>query len=156
MAGEAITLEAQAQDGPTADGGKQGGVAELLAGRDIGDMNLDNGGGDGCNGIAQGNRTMGIASAIEHHAIVVAGGLLQRVDQLPFVVGLEVVDLVVGQRSTQLGKVCLEGEASVDGALALPLQIEVGAVQDQNFHIETRLTEAKIAIFHQKNTTFVL
>ena len=63
--GEAVAVEAKAGDDALADGGQQRLVAEGFTGIDVADVNLDHGGGDGCNGVGDGNRRVGVAAGIE-------------------------------------------------------------------------------------------
>ena len=59
---------------------------------------------------------------------------MQRIDQLALDVRLETVQSDVGENRSQPREILLESGRPVDRHIAPPLQIEVGAVQNQNLH----------------------
>ena len=96
MEGEAVAVEAETGDDALADGRQERLVAERLTAVDIADVDLDHGGGDGGDGIGDGDRRVGVAAGIQEDAAVVKSHLLQAVHNLPLDVALIDVNLVLG------------------------------------------------------------
>ena len=108
MEGEAVAVEAETGDDALADGRQERLVAERLTAVDIADVDLDHGGGDGGDGIGDGDRRVGVAAGVEHDAAVVKAHLLQPVDDFALDVALEDVDGVLRELLNQLLQVLVE------------------------------------------------
>ena len=93
--------------------------------------------------IAQRHGGMGIAAGVEHHPVARLLGALERIDEFPLDVGLEVDEFDVGIAFRKASHEVVERLRAVDRAVAPPLQIEVGTVENQNLH---RWTEAAVPL----------
>ena len=133
--GEAVAVEAEAGDDAAADGGQEGLVAEGLAGVDVADVNLDDGGGDGRYGVGDGHRGVGVATGIEHDAAVVKAYSLQPVHDFALDVALEDVDGVLRELFNQLLQVLVERAVAIDLGLAFAHEVQVRAVDDVDDHL---------------------
>ena len=112
-------------------------MAEFLALVDVRDVHLDGAHAAAGDGIAEGDRDVGVASRVDHqelHALI--GPLRDRVDDLAFVVGLEETGLRAGGLGMLLDELLEVAErlGTVDLRLALAESVEVGAVDDADFH----------------------
>ena len=101
---------------------------------DVGDMHLNDGDADGADAVGQGDGGVGVASGVHHHGVVLSVSLLQFVDQQAFVVGLEIGDFVLWKTFAELGQVIVKGNVTIDFGLAFAEEVEVGAVEDEDFH----------------------
>lgn len=99
-------------------------------------MHLDDGDADGADAVGQGDGGMGIASGVHHHGIILSISLLQFVDKHAFVVGLEIANLVFGEAFTELRDEFVKRETAIDFGLAFADEVEVGTVEDEDFHLE--------------------
>ena len=78
---------------------------------------------------------MGIGPCVEHHAVnVFCYGLLQTVDEKAFYVALEIEKFHLRIALAELVEAAVHRAVAVDARLALSEQVEVGAVENQNFH----------------------
>lgn len=118
MEGEAVAVEAKAGDDTLANGRQERLVAERLTAVDVADVNLDHGGGDGSDGIGDGDRRVGVATGIQDDAAVVKSHLLQAVHNLPLDVALIDVDRVLRIALNQFLQVLVEGAVAIDLGLA--------------------------------------
>ena len=111
-------------------------VPEVLAGVHVGDVHLDEPGtvGDLRQGIPQRDRGVGEPAGVDDHGLAGVSGLVDAVDQLALVVGLQEVDTdtepggVLGQTSLDVG----QGGGAVDLGLALSEAVEIRTVEDQD------------------------
>ena len=132
-------------------------VAELLARVYIGDVYLDGRNRDSFDGIVDGNGGVGVCSSVEDDAVAGRGARrvapvgrvrgkgkvgivtipceVNAVDDVAFVVGLEVVDLDIGISLTQCFEEVLESLCTVDAGFAMAQEVEVGAVDDEDMHM---------------------
>lgn len=132
-----IALQALAGDGGEAGQTGVAHLAEVLAGLDGADVDLDGGDGDGLEGVQDRHAGVRVGRRIDDDAVDLAVGLLDLVDDAALVVGLEDLDLVEALRGT-----CLLADldqavvvvAAVDAWLANAEHVEVGAVNDECFH----------------------
>lgn len=132
-----ISLQALAGDGGEAGQTGVAHLAEVLAGLDGADVDLDGGDGDGLEGVQDRHAGVRVGRRIDDDAVDLAVGLLDLVDDAALVVGLEDLDLVEALRGT-----CLLADldqavvvvAAVDAWLANAEHVEVGAVNDECFH----------------------
>ena len=65
-------------------------LAVGLPSRDVGNVNFNNGNANGANAVGKGNGSVGVASRVHHHGIIVSIGFLKFVDKTTFMVGLVV------------------------------------------------------------------
>src|SRR5262245_47089984 len=108
-------------------------VAKALAREDVADVDLDDGHSDRGDGVADGDRGVGIGAGVDDDP----GGLLgarsvDRIDDLALVVRLQEFDLegvAAGGLAAQLLHV-LERGTAIGGGLARAEEVEVGAVED--------------------------
>ena len=134
MEGEAVAVEAKAGDDTLANGRQERLVAERLTAVDVADVNLDHGGGDGSDGIGDGDRRVGVATGIQDDAAVVKTHLLQAVHNLPLDVALIDVDRVLGVALNQLLQILVEGAVAIDLGFTLAHKVKVGTVDDVYGH----------------------
>ena len=131
---EQVAAPAEAADLAAADRREQRGVAERLAGVDIGEMDLDGGVAGSGEGVAQGDTGVGQSARVDDDARGVRRLGLEEVDQRALGVGLEWRNLAAklggarGQALVDLG----EGRRAVDRRLARAQHVEVGAVDRQD------------------------
>ena len=112
-------------------------LAEVLAGLDGADVDLNGGDGDGFERVQDGHARMCVGRRVDYNAVDLAVGLLDLVDDAALVVGLEDLDLVKALRDA-----CLLANldqavvviAAVDARLANAEHVEVGAVDNESFH----------------------
>jgi len=127
-------------------------MAERLARQQVADMHLHHGHTNSGNGIAQGHGGMTVSSGIHHHAIHHAIRLLHSIDELSLDVGLHMIDGVLGELRPQVGEELLERPAAIDGGLARPKQVEVGAIQDQIARHGAKMRMNRQALEAMRNT----
>ena len=133
--GQSVGVEAEAADYAFAGGGDAGVVAKLFALVYVGDVYFDDGELHAADGIVKGYRRVGIGSCVEHHAVnVFCYGLLQTVDEKAFYVALEIEKFHLRIALAELVEATVHRAVAVDARLALSEQVEVGAVENQNFH----------------------
>lgn len=119
---------------------------------DVGNVNFHDGDIDGTDAVGQGDGSVGVASWIHHHGIVLSISLLQFVDEAALMVRLVVGNLVLRKRFDEFWQVFFEGHRAIDFGFALAQQVEVGTVEDENFHLETF---CKDSVFGRINGFFV-
>ena len=105
-----------------------------LSFRNVGNMNLNDGNTDGADAVGDGDGGVGIGSRIHHYATIEAVSLLQFVDDDAFVVGLEIGNLVLWKATAQPGQKVLKRDVSVDFGFAFAQEVQVGAVENEDFH----------------------
>lgn len=89
-----VAHQAFAGDGGEAGQAGVAHLAEVLAGLDGADVYLDGGDGDGLEGIEDRHARVRIGRRVDDDAVDLAVGLLNLVDDVALVVGLENLDLV--------------------------------------------------------------
>lgn len=132
-----VALQAFAGDGGEAGQAGEAHLAEVLAGLDSADVDLDGGDGDGLESVQNRHARVRVSCRVDDDAVDLAVCLLDLVDDAALVVGLEDLDLV----ETLCGT-CLLADldqtvvvvAAVDARLANTEHVEVGAVDDECFH----------------------
>ena len=102
--------------------------------RNVGEMDLYDGDADGTDAVGKGDGSVGIAAGVHHHGVVLSVGGLQLVDQNALVVGLAIMDFVLWETLAKLWQVVVEGETSVNFGFALAQKVQIGSVEDENFH----------------------
>ena len=136
MEGEAVAVEAEAGDDSLADGRQERLVAEWFARVDVADVDLNDGGRNGGNGIGNGDGGVGVAAGIEDDATTLfKAHLLQAVHNLPLDVALIDVDRVLRIALNQFLQVLVEGAVAIDLGLTLAHKVQVGTVDNVDNHI---------------------
>lgn len=113
-------------------------LAEVLAGLDGAYVDLHGGDGDGLEGVEDRDARVRVSRRVDDDAVDLAVGLLDLVDDAALMVGLEDLDLVKA-----LHGACLLANldqvvvvvAAIDARLANAEHVEVGAVDDECFHV---------------------
>ena len=113
--------------------------AVRLALFDVRNVDFDDGNINCADAVGQGNGSVGIASRIHHHGIILIISLLQLVDKATLVVRLIVGNLMLRKGFDEFGMVVFKGHRAIDFGLAFAQQIEVWAVENEYFHLETFL-----------------
>ena len=111
--------------------------AVRLALGDVGKMYLHDGDADGADAVGQSDGSMGVTSWVHYNGIVLTISLLQLVDEAALVVRLVVGNLVLRKRFDEFRQVFLEGHRAIDFGLALAQKVKIGAVEDEDFHLES-------------------
>ena len=134
--GGLVAVQAQAADLPHAGGGGDAFMAELLPLVDIGDVHLDAGHVHRLEGVQDGVAVVGEGPGIHDDGVVHPVGGVDGVDDGPLVVGLEALrrGAVGGGEVLQPRAQALIAVRPVDARLPLSQQVQVGAVDDQEFH----------------------
>lgn len=133
-----VALEAFAGDGGEAGQAGVAYLAEVLAGLDGAYVDLHCGDGDGLEGVEDRHARMRVSCRVDDDAVDLAVGLLDLVDDAALVVGLEDLDLVKALRGARLLADLDQAVvvvAAVDTRLANAEHVEVGAVDDECFHV---------------------
>ena len=99
-------------------------------------MHLDDGDADGADAVGQGDGSVGIGSRVHHHGVKLSIGLLQLVDEAAFMIGLVVNELMLRELRFEMLEMGLKRGAAVNLGLSLAEQVEVGAVENEDFHLE--------------------
>ena len=105
-------------------------AAVFLTGEDVADMHLDDGSGDGGDGIVDGHTSMAVATRIKHYAVGSEAHLMEAVDEFPLDVALVVADFYVKELLPKAVNHFLHGGMSIDGRLALARKVKVRSVDD--------------------------
>lgn len=134
MEGEAVAVEAEAGDDALADGRQEGLVTERLAGVDVADVDFDHGGGDGGDGIGDGDRRVGVAAGVEDDAAVVKAHGLQAVHDFALDVALIDVNRVLRELLDELLQILVEGAVAIDLGFTPSHEVQIGAVDDVDDH----------------------
>ena len=131
--GQTVAVEAEACNSAFADGSDKGLLAELLAGEDVADVDLDHRDADGGDSIADSHAGVGVAPGVEDDAIERGCSLLQLVYYLTLDIALVVgqIDVLVG--STQFRKELVESICSIDIGLPPTLQVKIRPVDNKQF-----------------------
>ena len=105
-----------------------------LSFRNVGNMNLNDGNTYGADAVGDSDRGVSVGSRIHHYATIKTVSLLQFVNDDAFVVGLEIGNLVLWKTTAQLGQKVLKRDVSVDFGFAFAQEVQVGAVENEDFH----------------------
>lgn len=133
-----VALQALAGDGGEAGQAGVAHLAEVLAGLHGADVYLDSRDGDGLEGVEDRHARVCVGRRVDDDAVDLAVGLLDLVDDVALVVGLENLDLVKALRGARLLADLDQAVvvvAAVDTRLANAEHVEVGAVDDECFHV---------------------
>lgn len=109
-------------------------MAEGFAGGRITHVDLDDGAGDGRNGIAQGDGGMAKGTPIQDDTVCREADLMQLVDEGALVVALEIAQLMLRKLGGQALKEGVKGDVSVNLTFAEAGQIQVRPVDDDDSH----------------------
>src|SRR5258706_14447049 len=103
---------------------------------DVGKMNLDSRDSNSRDGIAESDAWVRVGGGVKHDYIEVPLRLLNPSHQFPLLIGLPEFDCRAALRRPLPDKLLdvSQGRASVDFRFALPQQIEIRPVQEQDFH----------------------
>ena len=132
--GEAVAVEAEAGDDALADRGQQGFVAEGFATVDVADVDFDHGGGNGGNGIGNGDRRVGVAAGIQDNAAIVKAHGLQAVYNLTLDVALIDIDIMLRELRCQFMQVLVKRAVAIHLGLTQAHEVQVRAVDDMDGH----------------------
>ena len=115
-------------------------VAKCFALVYVAQVYLDDGAAQGADGVEQGDARVGIGAGVEHDArCALVVGLLQPVDEHALHVALGVVYRVIGIEAAQPGQAALHALGAVDARLAAAQPVQVGTVEDEDFHFQKGL-----------------
>lgn len=131
-----VRIRSKSDDLAAADGGNQRFMPEFLPGMDIGKMDFDGRNATGHDRISQGNAGVCIGGSVEDDHFELPFGLLDPGDQLAFKVGLAEVNFypqLPGSFADPGFDVC-QSKAPIDLGFALTEQIQVGSIQEEEFH----------------------
>lgn len=132
-----VALQALAGDGGEAGQACVAYLAEVLAGLDGADVDLNGGDADGFERVQDGHARMCVGRRVDDDAVDLAISLLDLVDDAALVVGLEDLDLVKALRGARLLADLYQAVvviAAVDAWLANAEHVEVWSVDDECFH----------------------
>ena len=96
----------------------------------VGDMHLHHGGLHRLYGVPDPDRGMGVGRRIEDDPIIRKTHFLYFVDQLPFYIGLEIIQLDFPELELQLAEKVLKGLVPVKPGLPLSQEVKVRSVDD--------------------------
>ncbi len=99
-------------------------------------MHLHHGRFDCGNGIGQSNGGMGVSAGIDDDALVGKTCLVKPVNQCSFGIALKIMENDAGILLLEGFKILLERSLAVDVRLTGAEQVEIWAVDDENFHFE--------------------
>lgn len=103
-------------------------VAEIFAGEDIADVNLDHRCADGRNGIGDGHGGVRVGASVEHDAVVSKTEFMQFVDQLSFHIALKITQGNCRKFLAKCLEVAFERLVTIDVFFTASQQVQVGAV----------------------------
>lgn len=112
-------------------------VPEVFSGVNIGKVDFDGRNADGSDSIPQRDTGVGETAWIEYDsANTIAARLLNAIDKCPLMVGLEEIGLKAkfGSKSADTPIDVVQGLATINFRLAGAKEVQIGAVQDQDFH----------------------
>lgn len=103
---------------------------------DIRQVQLDRRNPHGRDGVTQGDARMSIGSGVEADDVEGALGFLDLSDQFPFDVRLEEGDFdpELGRTLAKFGFDLFQSDAPVDARLAFAEEVQIRAVEEQDFH----------------------
>lgn len=115
--------------------GCQGMLPKILARVQIRQVHFNDRDRDGSNSVSQRHRRMRIATGIKDHAIeVFCFGPVELIDQRAFVVALDEFQSNIWKRFPKHFFQVLERGSAVNRRFPLAEQIQIGAVEYENFH----------------------
>lgn len=126
-------MDSEPGDLPDDDVAGQGVSPKRLATREIGQVYLDRGQGDGEQGVAEGDAGVPVAGGVDDDAVAVVARGVEMLDEGAFVVALGAAqgDAVGSGGAGEGGFEVGEGAVAVQRGLSLTEQVEVGAVEQQ-------------------------
>ena len=142
-----VALEAVTFDGFHAGHSGVGSLPEGFSCVHVGDVDLHGGDGNGFQGVQNGHGGMGIGGGVDDDAVHLAVCPLDFVHNVPLVVGLVLLHfqtLGAGGFIQQAQKVG-ESVFTVDTRLPDAQHVQVGAVDDQNFHMGSSMIDKMAA-----------
>ncbi len=120
-----IASQSQANDHAFRNGGNVRMMAEGFPLVDVRDMDLYNRRLDSGDGVGQGDAGVGISPCIEDNPVVGKAYFVELINQLAFVIALEVVDFYIGihEQAAKVQQKILEGIFAVDARFPTAQQI---------------------------------
>ena len=107
-------------------------MAEFLTLVHIRDVYLHHRRLNASDGILQGDAGMGVGTRIQHHTVVAEPYLVQLVEQITFVVRLEITQFChIGKALFQLFEVIFKSTCAINAWFAATQQIQVGTIENQ-------------------------
>ncbi len=86
-------------------------------------------------GVMNRNRIMRVGPRIDHEPLVLfIGELLNACDDISFCIGLKIVDFDLWIAAFELFEDLFEGFGPIKKFFATPQHIQIGAIDDQDFH----------------------
>ena len=119
-------------------------MPERFTGKSVGDMDFHDRGLDGFDSIGNGHRRVGLATRIEDDAVVEEPGILNCIDDLAFNVALKILKRYLVVVFPEFFQICFKALIPIYLRLPLPEEIQIRAIDDQNFHrinLATKIVE---------------
>jgi hypothetical protein len=139
-----VALHAKAENASHGFSGYMGQLPEIFTGMHIGNMHFHNTGFYGGDGIAQSDRRMGVPAGVDYNAVVIEPNALHFIDQFAFNVALKITEMNMRKFLLQFRQVFFKRHIAVNVGFAPAEQVQVGSVDDGNFHL-TKLKYIAIA-----------
>ena len=109
-------------------------VTVIFAGKNVGDMELDFGGRDCEEGVAQSDRSVAVAAKVDNETIGRVARLLDTINKLSLDVALIVADFHIGEIFLETVDDFLHGGCAVDLGFATAHEVQVRAIDDVDDH----------------------
>ena len=132
--------------------------AELLACMHITDMHLNNRCCNSSNSIGQRDGSMRKGARVKHNPVGRETGFMEFVYNGPLMVALEIRNIRLGEERAQPGQVILKGLAAINTGLPQAKQVQIRAVDNQNFHgckIRPNFGQSKTCYTMRSRTLFL-
>ena len=132
--GQSIDVHAEPRDRSDTSGGDHGGVAKVLAGGHVAQMDLYDWCADGSDGVKQSDTGVGVGCRIEDDAIVTGCCVLKTVYQCALMVALKVFYFYLWKPLSERCKAVFHRLLPIEVGFACAQEVEVGAVDDDDSH----------------------
>ncbi len=119
----------------------------------VGNMHFHHRRFDGSNSITNGDRSVSVTTGIQDDTIIIKADPLQFVDQFSFHIALKIAGLNIGVFLFKGIQKLLKGHIAIDIGFSFAEQVEIGAVDNGDFHapnIAHELHEWKRIIFYEQ------
>ncbi len=114
-------------------------MPELFPRVNIGNVNFNYGRTNRRNCIVNSNRRVSVSAGVQYNAVGVEARIVEFVNDLTFNIGLKVLNLIRRKASAQFLKKGIKRLIAVDAGLPCAKQVQIGAVNDLNVHIESKI-----------------